>query len=210
MTQKEEIIEQLEKKYLAFLPVYADSYDPEKIMKLHNELLICFMRGRNIDDLINKLSAVEEPKPEVRPAFTAAIIGSRAYRSKTQDTTLGDVLRDTLNSVISLGGRASAEEVSEKTKRQSNIESSYLRDLWEKGLLLTRKREGRVVFYSTPERAILDILKITDRLSLENLMKFLSEYAYDHRIERETMLSIIDSTKSQNLVKTEGDIVFLA
>jgi len=209
MTQKEEIIDQLTKKYMNLLPVYLDSYDPEKMMKLHNELLICFMRGRNIDEMINKLSAIEEPKSDVRPPFTATIIGSRAYRSKTQDTTLSDVLRDTLNSVISLGGRASADQVSEITHRQTNIESSYLRELWEKGLLLTRQRDGRIVFYSTPDRALEDTLKQTDKLTIDQLITVISEYAHDHSIERNMLLSIIESAKGKNIVKTEGDMVSL-
>lgn len=212
-TQKtKEKIEKITKDYLEHtLPkALGRGYNPEKIMKLHDKIDVWITEGREMDDLISRISTAEEPQPEARPVLTAPIIGSRSYRGKSMDTGLSDVLRDTLNSAISLGGRASADQVSEITHRQTNIESSYLRELWEKGLLLTRQREGRIVFYSTPERAIEDTLKQTDKLTIDQLMTVLSEYAHDHRIERDTLLSIIESAKGKNIVKTEGDMVSLA
>ncbi len=152
---------------------------------------------------------VPDVKPSVTPESPPIIIGSRTHRKKMQTLEISDVLRDTLNSVISLGGRASADDVSKITNRKTNLESSYLKELWAKGLLLTRQRDGRIVFYSTPERALVDTMKEHGKLTTEQLVTVLSEYAYDHRLEKDTMLSIIKSAEAKNLVRLEGDVVSL-
>jgi|GEM_PF-1990144 len=139
------------------------------------------------------------------------IIGSKAYNKKVLDEAhLSGVLRDTLNSVIKLGGRASADGVSELTHRQSNLESSYLRELWSKGLLLTRERDGRVVFYSTPERVFCDLLKKHGNLTVVQLKSMIQDYVFDHRIEGAVMHSLIESARIKNLITFEGDVLSLA